>query len=105
MGAKFNGTMKMIDDLNRTPGILTNPDAVTHSILIDIALSLAVIADTIVSKEDQQKYADYKQNEEVPVRPVPGSDMVASESMENANEASSSNIQKDDGSEETKENK
>lgn len=93
MGAKFNGTMSMIDDLNKTPGILANPDAVLHTILIDIALSLAVIADTIVPKEDQQKYAKNERNEAVRDEPVPGQDMVASEGVENANESGSSDIQ------------
>ena len=40
--------------------------------------------------------ANNKQNEEVSVRPVPGSDMVASESVENANESSSGDIQKNE---------
>ena len=88
------GTLELIDKTSKSVNFFETDNFnsnTTNLLLSHIAMNLAVIADKLTEDDN-----DYKQNEEVPVRPVPGSDMVASEGVENANVSSSSDIQKDD---------
>ena len=83
-------TLKMMDEETYPVDMIGGNDYYVEILLSHIAMNLAVIADKLTEDDN----AKNERNEEVSMRPVPGEDMVASESVENANEPSSGDIQK-----------